>query len=153
MGSFSIWHLLFVAALGLSVIPAFLPLLIKPSGPNRFGPSPEPRTFVSAVTVCLQKYVDGNGRAKRSEYWWFYLAAVLVSFALSSVDRMVGDTGVVTLLTWAYVLPVLLAGVRRLHDINRSGWWMLLMFTGVGAITLLVLLVWPSQKDETAEVF
>ncbi len=108
---------------------------------------------MSAVTVCLQKYVDGNGRAKRSEYWWFYLAAVLVSFALSSVDRMVGDTGVVTLLTWAYVLPVLLAGVRRLHDINRSGWWMLLMFTGVGAITLLVLLVWPSQKDETAEVF
>jgi uncharacterized membrane protein YhaH (DUF805 family) len=153
MGSFSIWHMLFLVILGLTTIPAFLPLLIKPSGGNRFGTAAQPRTLPSAVAICLQKYVDGNGRAKRSEYWWFYFAGVLASMVLVAFDEMSGSPGVITLLSWGYVLPTVAAGVRRLHDINRSGWWLLLGLTGIGIVTLIVLLAWPSQKDEAAEVF
>jgi uncharacterized membrane protein YhaH (DUF805 family) len=101
----------------------------------------------------MRNYAIGTGRAKRSEYWWFYLATTLISIALAVADSMAGNTGLVSLLGLAFFLPSLAAGIRRLHDINRSGWWLLLMFAGPGVITLIVLLAWPSQADDAAEAF
>ncbi|MFT4091681.1 MAG: DUF805 domain-containing protein [Asticcacaulis sp.] len=149
--SFSIFHVILIALL---VLPAFLPLIIKkPEGPNRFGPQPAPQSFGSAIQVCMTKYVDGQGRATRSEYWWFYLFTVLVGFGIGIIA---GITGLEALSygAYAFTLPSIVAGVRRLHDINRSGWWLLIGF-GLGGFVLLYWLTQPSQRDEqqVAQVF
>lgn len=89
-------------------------------------------TFTAAISSVLSKYATFTGRARRSEYWWFYLFTVLVSIGTTIVDyplnavlghhwNVVGD-----LATLALLLPSLAVGVRRLHDTGRTGWWMLL---------------------------
>jgi uncharacterized membrane protein YhaH (DUF805 family) len=83
----------------------------------------------------IQKYADFTGRAPRAEYWWFVLAMVIIFVALTIVESIVGLNkmvfgvyGPLTTLLWLAVLvPSLSVGVRRLHDTNRSGWWLLLM--------------------------
>ena len=153
MGSFSIFSLLIILVI---LVPfgliGFLPMVIKPSGPNRFGPSASPASFGGAIGKCFQKYVDFNGRASRSEYWWFYLFTVLIGL-VALVISLIGVPGVRVLAWLALLLPTLAAGARRLHDINRSAWWLLLFLGGFGVIGLIVLLAWPSQKDDAASVF
>ncbi len=150
MGAFSIWHL---AILVLPIpfgLAAFLPLLIKPSGPNRFGPPAEPQSFPSAFVTCLKKYVGFNGRARRSEFWWYRLGVVLI-LAVAAVA--VHGSALTDLVSLAFFLPDLAVSSRRLHDLNRSAWWILLAFTGFGLISLIILWAWPSQKDDQAQVF
>lgn len=82
------------------------------------------------ATRPLKKYADFSGRAPRAEYWWFYLLIVLAYAVAMIVDSIVGIAlfgpyGVVTgIVLLALLLPSLAAGVRRLHDTNRTGWWM-----------------------------
>ena len=98
--------------------------------------------FVQAIKSCLGQYATFSGRAKRSEFWWFFLFQVLVMVATS----MLGDVinGIASL---ALLLPALAVGARRLHDIGRTGWWQLLLLTGIG---FLVLLYWWVQPSEGA---
>lgn len=96
-----------------------------------------------------RKYAIFSGRARRKEYWWFFLINLLVSIGLAIVDGITGSFSAETgmgLLGSLYALAVLIPGiavsVRRLHDTERSGWWLLLAFVPVvGAIVLLVFLV------------
>ena len=82
------------------------------------------------ATRPLKKYADFSGRAPRAEYWWFYLLVILAYAVAMILDSIVGipllgPYGVVTgIVLLALLLPSLAAGVRRLHDTNRSGWWM-----------------------------
>jgi len=94
----------------------------------------------------IQKYADFSGRAPRAEYWWFVLAMVIVFVVLSIVESIVGLNkmilgvyGPLTVLLWLAVLvPSLSVGVRRLHDTDRSGWWLLLMVPyGVAVVLML----------------
>lgn len=154
MGSFSVFHfvvLFFSLVLGLAI--TFLPIWVKPSGPNRFGPSAVPRSFPDATSVCLHKYFGFQGRGTRSEFWWFILAACLIWIALGAVRQIIPFFGMIAgvVVNLALFFPLLAAAVRRLHDLNRSGWWILMGL--LSFVTLVVLLAWPSQKDETAEVF
>ena len=79
----------------------------------------------------LQKYANFSGRAPRAEYWWYYLflmiayvAAIFIDSALGS--SLLGPYGILTLVVWlGAIVPTLAVGVRRLHDTNRTGWWML----------------------------
>ena len=98
--------------------------------------------FVQAIKSCLGQYATFSGRASRSEYWWFFLFQVLVMVATS----MLGDVinGIASL---ALLLPALAVGARRLHDIGRTGWWQLLLLSGIG---FLVLLYWCVQPGEGA---
>ena len=90
-------------------------------------------TFKQSVENVLSNYFNIHGRASRSEYWWWYLFTVLVSIAVSLVgvilDKLLGLTFITTILTWGFSLLILIPDfcvqVRRYHDINRSGWWML----------------------------
>ena len=75
--------------------------------------------FGEAIKVCFNKYVDFSGRARRSEYWWFYLFCILVNLVLGWIP-IVGF-----IISLGLLLPSLAALIRRLHDINRSGWWCL----------------------------
>ncbi|MDV6333187.1 DUF805 domain-containing protein [Asticcacaulis sp. 201] len=153
MGAISIWHWLII--LLVILVPgaaAFLVFAIKPNGPNRFGGVPAPAGFGEAVGICFRKFADFNGRAARSEFWWFYLATVLINIAAIILNRMV-PLGLGLILPLVLLIPTWAAGARRLHDINRSGWWQLLGLTLLGGIMLFVLFVQPSQSNDQASVF
>jgi uncharacterized membrane protein YhaH (DUF805 family) len=103
-------------------------------------------TFRDAVRTCFAKYADFNGRATRPEYWWFFLAVLLGSTATSFIAYRVYELfAVVTL------LPLIAAGARRLHDVNRSGWWQLFALVPLGVIVLIVFLIQPSAPTGGAE--
>jgi uncharacterized membrane protein YhaH (DUF805 family) len=96
-------------------------------------------SFADAVSACLHKYATFSGRARRSEFWWFTLATVLVSIVGTALDQVVGSSLVSTVLTLALLLPSLAVSVRRLHDTGRTGWWCFIALVPlVGAIVLLV---------------
>jgi uncharacterized membrane protein YhaH (DUF805 family) len=88
-----------------------------------------------AKRPVMEKYADFTGRAPRAEYWWYALALIIVGLVLSIVESITGLKGMVfgiygplTALLWlATIVPGVAVGVRRLHDSNRSGWWMLLV--------------------------
>ena len=98
---------------------------------------------------ALRKYATFSGRARRSEYWYFFLMYLLIFVLLAIVDGITGSfsaksgvgllSGVFAL---AMLLPSLAVGVRRLHDIGRSGWWLLIAFVPlIGGIVLLLFAV------------
>lgn len=111
--------------------------------------------FTDAVRICLQqKYVDFSGRARRSEYWYFFLFTLLVDIAASIVDAIIGSdlgagTGIVSLIAGlALLLPGIAVAIRRLHDTSRSGWWILIgLIPLVGWIILIVFYVQDSHPD------
>jgi len=104
-------------------------------------------SFLEAIQTCLRKYADFTGRASRPEYWWFALAYVILYFGgvilVSAIgERLVGGAGFVLLMVMlGFVIPMLAAMVRRLHDTGRSGWWYFITLVPfVGPIILLVIL-------------
>ncbi len=107
------------------------------------------------ATRPLKKYADFSGRAPRAEYWWFYLLLIICYVAATILDSMfsltgrVGSHGVImAVFALAMLVPSLAAAVRRLHDTDRSGWWLLLaLIPLVGAIALLVLLALEGTED------
>ena len=101
----------------------------------------------SVETVVLKNYVNFEGRATRPEYWWFVLAYAIVNIILSLIPRV--GTILSGILGLAVLIPSIGVGVRRLHDINKSGWWYLLILIPlVGAIILIVWLAKPSDNGE-----
>lgn len=111
--------------------------------------------FADAVRSVLGKYATFEGRASRSEFWYFVLFLVIVNIILNIVDISVlgttmhteqGDIGIISsLFSLAMLLPNLAVAARRLHDVGRTGWWLLLVLTGIGA---LVLLFWYVSRGQ-----
>ncbi|MHC0036285.1 DUF805 domain-containing protein [Pseudoneobacillus sp. C159] len=98
----------------------------------------------------MQNYVGFSGRARRKEYWMFYLVNLIISIILSIVEWTIGLASVLTgLYSLVILLPSLAVTVRRLHDTNRSGWWILIVLIPIiGAIVLLVFTVLDSDPYE-----
>jgi len=96
--------------------------------------------FVTAVKTCFAKYADFSGRASRSEYWWFVLFEVIVLVVAQLIHQYVYAIAALGLL-----LPALAAGARRLHDIGKSGWFLLLGIIPLVNFYLLYLMVQPSD--------
>jgi uncharacterized membrane protein YhaH (DUF805 family) len=135
-------------------------------------------SFLDSVRTCLRKYGDFSGRARPSEYWFWYLAVsaayvvVFVAFlipALITMDPVTEEPGVLgtigmilwTILALGTVVPMISAAVRRLHDTGKSGWFFLLTFIPfAGGIIGIVLLAaggepgpnrfGPDPKGQTA---
>lgn len=88
----------------------------------------------------IQKYADFSGRASRAEYWWFVLALIIAYIVISIVESIVGINhmifsvyGPLSALLWlATIVPSIAVAVRRLHDTDRSGWWVLLPIVPYG---------------------
>ena len=103
--------------------------------------------FSQAVTLAFQQYFVFSGRATRAEYWWFVVFAFLGGIVCGIVDGLMGTAGLVgTLFELAIFIPSLSLGCRRLHDINRSGWWQLLW---VLVIPGIIVLIWAATPGDT----
>ena len=116
-------------------------------------------SFQNAVGLGFQHYFDFKGRSTRSEYWWWLLFVVLAGIALTIVDMGIGtfnyesgDGLLSGLFKLATLIPGLALGARRLHDINKSAWWLLMWLSFLLIIPMIipviVLLVWAATQGD-----
>lgn len=113
--------------------------------------------FQQAIVSDFKRYVDFNGRSARSEYWWWVLMIVVIDVAFSLLEMIAGGptssmygviNGINLLISLGLFLPGLAVAIRRLHDTNRSAWWVLIALTGVG---IIVLIVWYCMRGTIGE--
>ncbi|MFM2098180.1 MAG: hypothetical protein RIT06_808 [Chloroflexota bacterium] len=95
--------------------------------------------------LTTSAYAQFSGRASRSEYWWFALFTLIAQAAATIVDVSIGLDLFANLLTLAFLIPSFALLARRLHDVGRSGWWWLLVFTIIGAFVVLYWLIRPGD--------
>ena len=108
--------------------------------------------FGTAIKTCFNKYADFEGKAIRSEYWYWFLfcwicgalAIIIDVFVIGIPFESFGPAYLIVSL--AVFLPTLAAGARRLHDIGKSGWWQLISLTGIG---IFLLIVWWASDGAT----
>lgn len=100
---------------------------------------------------ALIKYATFKGRARRKEYWLFTLFNFLILFILLIFDSLIGAQGVLFILYFlATLLPNLAVTVRRLHDIGKSGWWILISIIPIiGGIVLVIFMCTDSQSGNS----
>ena len=114
----------------------------------------------AVTSAVFKKYATIEGRASRSEFWWFTLFLVLGGILFDVLDAVLGwqfgepdifgnRPGVLNLLfNLAVLVPIVCVTARRLHDVNRSGWWMLIPLTVIGIIPYFY---WTVKKPEDNE--
>jgi len=114
----------------------------------------------AVTSAVFKKYATIEGRASRSEFWWFTLFSVLGGILFDVLDAVLGwqfgepdifgnRAGVLNLLfSLALLVPIVCVTARRLHDVNRSGWWMLIPLTVIGIIPYFY---WTVKKPENNE--
>ena len=120
--------------------------------------------FMTAVKTCFSKYVTFSGRARRSEYWWWVLFVWVVSMGLSIVDSVLfgnvvtgpgsfyasTDNAILSgIFSLVVFLPGLAVAVRRLHDTDRSGWWLLIVL--IPLVGWILLIVWFATEGTEGE--
>ena len=92
-------------------------------------------------------YAQFSGRASRSEYWWFVFASALVIFVAAFIDGIAGSAVVTAIAYLFLIIPGIAVSVRRLHDTNRSGWYLLLNLVPlIGSILIFIWSVTPGDK-------
>ena len=96
--------------------------------------------------LALSKYAEFEGRSRRSEYWYFTLFNVLVGLVTGLVDSMFGTSIFGAIASLALLIPGIAVGVRRLHDVGKSGWNLLFILLPI--IGWIILLVWYVRDSE-----
>ncbi|MCA0044300.1 DUF805 domain-containing protein [Celeribacter litoreus] len=101
--------------------------------------------FLDAVKICFSKYVTFSGRARRAEYWWWVLFTTVAGAVLAVIDTALfgfeqNYDPLNSIFSLATFLPSISVWVRRLHDVNRSGWWAWLIL--IPLIGWIILLYW-----------
>ena len=111
--------------------------------------------LTTSVKVCFKKYATFDGRARRSEFWYFCLFCLLIGIVTLYIDISILGYSVeeeyTPLNTIAYLavfIPSISVTARRLHDIGKSGWWMLLALTGIGIILLIIWYATDGEKKK-----
>ncbi|WP_261844509.1 DUF805 domain-containing protein [Aliamphritea ceti] len=99
---------------------------------------------------ALKKYADFSGRARRQEYWMFILFYIIFTIVIGLVDNLLGIPGILSgIFALALLLPSLAIGARRLHDTNRSGWWLLMyLLPVVGPVVILIFNILEGDQNE-----
>ncbi len=120
-------------------------------------PSNRMVSFGEALPLFFKNYAAFQGRSSRGAYWWAALAVVLISIAIAIVDAILfsgfvrtsnGNGPISILFSLVTLVPGIAIGVRRLHDIGRSGWWVLIALTVIGVLLLLYWYVQPGQRQD-----
>ena len=106
-------------------------------------------SFTEAVKSGFDNYVNFSGRASRPAYWWWVLFAILASIVANIIDAAIGVTIVSIIVALGLFLPGLAVAFRRLHDTDRSGWWILIGL--IPLIGFIVLLIFFVQKSDPAD--
>jgi uncharacterized membrane protein YhaH (DUF805 family) len=109
---------------------------------------------VSWAIEAFKKYAVFRGRSRRKEYWYFVLFTLIISVALSIVDVLIGtwypssSIGLLSgIFSLAILIPSIAVSVRRLHDIGRTGWWVLIgLVPIIGPIVLIVFAIMDSES-------
>lgn len=115
--------------------------------------------FGEAIKTCFSKYFTISGRARRSEYWWFYLFTFLLGIVAAIFDAILGlgteDLGVLgAIATLVTIIPTITAQVRRLHDTGKSGWWVGGPFIAMFVFVFLMIgIVGVSGSGGSGDVF
>ena len=115
-------------------------------------PEENARGFGQAISTCLSNYANFNGRARRSEFWWFWLFVVIVQVVVQTLIAVIVGTDsivyslLVFVLAIALAIPLYAAGARRLHDTGKSGWLQLLILIPCAGISILIVL-WAQQSS------
>jgi uncharacterized membrane protein YhaH (DUF805 family) len=114
--------------------------------------------FINAVKTNFIKYSNFSGRASRSEYWYFSLFLILLSCLTMAIDAIVFEVSfwesdlenspASSITSLLVLLPSIAVSVRRLHDINRSGWWLLIGITIIGAFPLIF---WAAKESDIGD--
>ena len=122
---------------------------------NTYVPQP-PLSFNEAVGTCFRKYFDFTGRARGSEYWYFFLFVFLVGIAAIILDINLFGYGwesngpLYLISSVVFFIPSISAAARRLHDTNKSGWRQLWILTIIGAFFVLYWLIIKSDTDKNS---
>jgi uncharacterized membrane protein YhaH (DUF805 family) len=98
----------------------------------------------SIVTCFVHKYLDFKDRASLSEFWWFQLFYLILTIVAYMISIRFNAPGILSLVQIIFALPLLSVSVRRLHDINKSGWWILIAL--IPLVGGFILLYWYLQK-------
>ena len=107
--------------------------------------------FQESVKIAYNKYADFTGTASKAEFWWYSLYFLILLVIAAIIEEIIwpgqySDWGPIMLLVAiVHALPNWSTGARRLHDIGRTGWWQLLIFTGLGFLVLIYWWVQPSK--------
>ncbi|MDA7488483.1 DUF805 domain-containing protein [Candidatus Pelagibacter ubique] len=107
--------------------------------------------FQTSIKTCFNKYAIFSGRASRSEFWFFVLFGLLGGIIAAIIDTMILGysaevNGPINLIfSVALILPSISVAARRLHDLDKSGWWQLLWFTIIGGI---LIIIWHATEGE-----
>ena len=109
-------------------------------------------TFFESIKAVLSNYAGFTGRAGRPEFWWFQLFSIIVSAIFSTLSggnntSFFGILG--TVVSIAILVPSLAVGVRRLHDIGRSGWYLLFAF--IPLVGIIILIVWFARVGDPSD--
>lgn len=103
----------------------------------------------------LRKYAVFSGRARRKEYWMFFLFNLIIYFVLGIIGEIVriapqiNGGELASIYALGVLIPGIAVGVRRLHDTNRSGWWLLINFAPlIGTVVLIVFMVQDGQTGD-----
>ena len=102
--------------------------------------------FVDAVQNCLNNYTNGNGRAMRSEFWYWLLFNLLLQLVANILVRLTGWDIFSLAASLAVLCPTVAVGVRRLHDIGLSGWYYLIFFIPV--VGFIMMIVWGVREGQ-----
>ena len=112
------------------------------------------KEFVACYVDAWRKYINFNGRATRKDFWGFFLINILVSAVIAIVEEIVGmdDSFLSSVYSLAVICPNITLTTRRLHDVNRSGWWQLA--TPIPLLNFyLAYLVWIKRGTEGENKF
>jgi len=109
--------------------------------------------FSEAIQLGFQRWSDFRGRSTRAEYWWFLLFGFAASAIATAVDLGLGLGGILEGLTsLVLIVPSLAVGARRLHDINKTGWWQLGLLGYIlvipGLVAMVLLWYWAAQPSD-----
>jgi uncharacterized membrane protein YhaH (DUF805 family) len=107
-------------------------------------------SFTDAVKSGFDHYTKFDGRASRPAFWWWFLFLILVGIVVSIIDSAIfGSTILSFIVSLGLILPNLSVAIRRLHDTNRTGWWILIGF--VPLIGFIVLLIFYLQQSDPGD--
>ena len=106
--------------------------------------------FPQAIASGFKKYVTFAGRSSRSEYWYWVLFSIIGGIVTGTLDYAIFSendfaTPLNSIFNLVCFLPSLAVGIRRLHDIGRTGWWVLIAITIIG---IILLIIWACQKSD-----